>query len=142
MTSSNTNIFNKAADFLFNFVGSNPIPADTKNKRINVNWGEHQNKSVPVEVHESRKKKGEYDNGIAVMTGRIYKGKNEGKYLIGIDCDNKKAIDEICKSLGFKDIDELSNWTWVEQHKDNLIKHIFTYYQQNHSKIKVEIQIR
>ena len=60
------------------------------------------------------------------MTGRIYKGKNEGKYLIGIDCDNKKAIDEICNSLGFKDINELSNWTWVEQHKDNTNKtHIY-----------------
>ena len=57
MTSSNTNIFNEAADFLFNIIGANPIPADTKNKRINISWGELQDKSVPVEVHESRKEK-------------------------------------------------------------------------------------
>jgi hypothetical protein len=111
--------FNEAADFLFNVIGANPIPADTKNKKINVNWGEHHNTSVSLELHQFRKEKGEYDNGLAVKTGRIHKGKNEGKYLIGIDCDNKKAIDEICDLLGFKAIDELSNWTWVEQHKDD-----------------------
>jgi len=113
METSNSK-FNETADFLFNIIGSNPIPADTKNKRINVSWGEYQNTSVSVELHISRKEKGEYEKGLAVITGKIYKGKNEGKYLIGIDCDNKKAIDE------------LSNWTWVEQHKDNLNKaHIY-----------------
>ncbi|HSF49323.1 MAG TPA: phage/plasmid primase, P4 family [Nitrososphaeraceae archaeon] len=126
MNSSNTNIFNEVANFLFHRIGANPLPADTKNKRINIPWGEFQNKSIPEQVHESSKEKGEYDNGIAVMTGRIHKGKNEGKYLTGIDCDNKKAIDEICNSLGFKNIDELANWTWVEQHKDNPDKaHIY-----------------
>jgi hypothetical protein len=126
MTSSNTNIFNEVADFLFYRIGANPVPVDTKYKKINIRWREFQEKSVPVKVHESRKEKGEYDNGIAVMTGRIHKGKNEGKYLTGIDCDNKKAIDEICNSLKFKDINELSNWTWIEQHTDNPDKaHIY-----------------
>jgi bifunctional DNA primase/polymerase-like protein len=126
MTSSNTNIFNEAADFLFSRIGANPVPADTKYKKINIRWGEFQDKSVPIEVHESRKEKGEYDKGIAVMTGRLHRGKNEGKYLIGIDCDNKKAIDEICNSLGLKDINKLAGWTWVEQHKDNVDKaHIY-----------------
>ena len=46
--------------------------------------------------------------------------------MIGIDCDNKKTIDEICKKLTFKNIDELANWTWTEQHKDNPNKaHIY-----------------
>ncbi|HSF51241.1 MAG TPA: phage/plasmid primase, P4 family [Nitrososphaeraceae archaeon] len=126
MTSSNTNIFNEVADFLFYEIGANPIPADTKYKRINKHWGDFQDKSVPVEVHEFRKEKGEYDNGIAVMTGRFHKGKNKGKFLIGIDCDNKKAIEEICNTLGFKNINELAGWTWVEQHKDNADKaHIY-----------------
>ena len=126
MTSSNTTIFNEAADFLFYRIGANPVPADTKYKKINIHWGACQDKSVPIEVHESRKEKGEYDKGIAVMTGRLHRGKNEGKYLIGIDCDNKKAIDQMCNSLRFKDVNELANWTWVEQHKDNSDKaHIY-----------------
>ena len=91
----NNNSFNDAADFWYNF-GPNPLPADTKNKKINVKWGEFQNKSIPIEEHEYRKWNGDYNNGLAVMTGKIHKGKNEGKYLIGIDCDNLKAIEEIC----------------------------------------------
>src|SRR5215211_4874893 len=128
MTSSNTNIFNEVADFWFNIIGANPLPADTKNKQIYVKWGEYQDKSIPIEEHESRKEKGEYDHGIAVMTGRIHKkGKNEGKYLIGIDCDNKKSIEEICTRDGkIITLEELANWTRVEQHKDNLEKaHIY-----------------
>jgi hypothetical protein len=119
-------ILNDYADYWHSEIGSNPLPADTKNKRIYVSWGEYHDKSMPVEVHEAWKHKGEYNNGIAVMTGRIYKGKNEGKSLVGLDCDNKKGIDEICNSFGFKDINELSNWTRVEQHQDNLNKaHIY-----------------
>ena len=87
MSNTDNNIFNKEADFWYH-IGPNPLPADTKNKKINVKWGEYQDKSIPIEVHESRKKNGDYNNGLAVMTGRIHKGKNEGKYLIGIDCDN------------------------------------------------------
>ena len=56
MKTSNSK-FNDAADFLFDIIGANPIPADTKNKRIHVNWGERQDKSVPDELHESRKRK-------------------------------------------------------------------------------------
>jgi P4 family phage/plasmid primase-like protien len=126
LTYSNSKKFNERADFLLDEIGVNPLPADTQNKRIIIKWGEHQNESIPIQVHESRKQNGEYDKGITVMTGRLYKGKNKGKYLVGIDCDNKKAIDEICEKLGFKDIDELSKWTWTEQHKDNLNKaHIY-----------------
>ena len=118
--------FNQSADHLYYVIGVNPIPANTKNKTISVSWREWQDKSIPVEIHESRKKMGHYNIGIAILTGRIWRGKYEGKYLVGIDCDNKKAIDEICDSLGFKDINELAKWTWVEQHKDNLDKaHIY-----------------
>ena len=118
--------FNETPDFLYYDLGLNPIPANTKNKTISVRWGEYADKPVPVEVHELRKKLRHYDKGIAILTGKIPRGKYEGKYFNGIDFDNKKAIDEICKSLGFKDINELAKWTWVEQHKDNLDKaHIY-----------------
>ena len=123
-----SNIFNESADYWYYNIGVNTIPADTKNKTIKISWKESQDKSIPIEIHESRKKLGHYNGGIAILTGRIWRGKYEGKSLIGIDCDNKKAIDEICNSLSFKDINELANWTIVEQHKDNQEKRIFTYY--------------
>jgi P4 family phage/plasmid primase-like protien len=126
MSDTSSKFLNDSADFWLYDIGSNPLPADTKNKKINVKWREDQDNSIPIETHEFRKKSGHYNSGIAVMTGRIHKGKNLGKYLTGIDCDNQKAIEEICKNLGYKDINELGNWTRVEQHKDNLDKaHIY-----------------
>ena len=125
---SYTTILNESADYWFYEIGSNPLPADTKNKTINVKWGEYQDKSIPEEVHISRKKGGHYNNGLAVMTGRIHKkGKNENKYLIGIDCDNKTAIEEICNRDGKTiTLAELAKWTIVEQHKDDINKaHIY-----------------
>jgi P4 family phage/plasmid primase-like protien len=121
-----SNIFNESADYWYYNIGVNTIPADTKNKRIMISWKEIQDKSIPIEIHESRKKLGHYNDGIAILTGKIWRGKYEGKYLIGIDCDNKIVINEICNSLSFKDINELANWTIVEQHKDNQEKaHIY-----------------
>jgi P4 family phage/plasmid primase-like protien len=118
---------NKSADHWYYDIGVNPLPADTKNKKINVKWAEYQDKTIPVEVHKSRKELGHYNNGIAVMTGRIHKGKNEGKYLIGIDCDNERAINEICSRDDKKiTLQELANWTRIEQHKDDTNKaHIY-----------------
>ena len=127
MTTEEENIFNNTADFWINDVGANPLPVDTRKKKISVSWKEDQDKSIPIELHEYRKRNGDYNNGLAVMTGKIHKGKNEGKYLIGIDCDNLKALEEILTRDGKKiTLQELANWTRVEQHKDDLNKaHIF-----------------
>ena len=125
-TTFNLKSLNDEADYLYYDIGVNVIPANTKEKNTFENWSQWQDNPIPIELHEQRKKNGEYGNGIAVVTGKIHKGKNEGNYFIGIDCDNKKAIDEICNSLRFKDINEMSNWTRVEQHKDNVNKaHIY-----------------
>lgn len=118
---------NEGADFWFYDIETNVIPANTKEKITFENWSHWQDQCISNELHESRKEKGEYANGIAVMTGRIGKGRNEGKYLIGIDCDNKKAIEEICTKDGKSiTLEDLAKWTIVEQHKDNLNKaHIY-----------------
>ncbi len=126
MTDNSNNIFNDAADFWINF-GPNPLPADTINKRPSVPWKEYQDKPIPIDLHEYRKRNGEYNNGISVMTGKIHKGKYAGKYLIGIDCDSKKALEEILTRDGKTiTLQELANLTRVEQHKDNPDKaHIY-----------------
>ena len=83
--------------------------------------------TTPNELHEQRKKNGEYNKGIAIVTAPIWRGKNKGKYLNGIDCDNRKAIEEICAKDGNTiSLQELAKWTIVEQHKDNPDKaHIY-----------------
>ena len=81
----------------------------------------------PMNYMNNAKRNGEYNKGIAIITGPIWRGKNKGKYLIGIDCDNKKAIEEICTKDGNTiSLQELAKWTIVEQHKDNPDKaHIY-----------------
>ena len=45
-----------------------------------------------------------------------------------MDLDNQKAIDEVCSCFGAKDLEELSRYIIVEQHKDDLSKaHLYFY---------------
>jgi P4 family phage/plasmid primase-like protien len=127
LMSDNNNIFNDEADFWINKVGANPLPADSKNRTKFVKWKEYQDKSIPKEIINEWKQNGRFNDGIAIMTGLIHDGPYAGKYLNGIDCDNLKAIEEICTRDGKTiTLQELANWTRVEQHKDNPDKaHIY-----------------
>lgn len=108
-------------DFWFYQIGANVIPANTKEKNTSVAWSEYQNKSIPDEVHETRKENGDYNNGIAIIPGILWRGPYKDKYLIAIDLDNKKAIEEFCKN----GIEELKEQTLVEQHADPNKMHIY-----------------
>jgi hypothetical protein len=88
-------ILNNSADTWFYDVGVNVIPADTKNKKINVSWKGYQDKPIPKEVHESRKKAGYYSNGIAIILGEVFHGPYQGNFLVGIDIDKKNRTDRI-----------------------------------------------
>jgi hypothetical protein len=128
MTPQST-ILNDWSDFWFKDIGVNAIPADTKNKKINVSWKEYQDKPIPKEVHESRKKAGYYSNGIAIILGEVFRGPYQGNFLVGIDIDKKIGLTEFLnrnnKSAFLKDF---AQKTIVEQHKDELHKaHIYFY---------------
>jgi P4 family phage/plasmid primase-like protien len=109
------------ADFWYYEIGVNVIPANTKEKITHQNWSQWQDKSIPMEEHESRKKNGYYKNGIAIILGRIWRGRYEGKYLVAIDLDNQKAIEEFCRD----NLDRLKQRTLVEQHADTNKMHIY-----------------
>ncbi len=80
------------------------------------------------ELFEKRKKDAVYKNGIALIPGKVWRGPNKGKYLVFMDLDNQKAIDEVCSCFGAKGLEELSRYIIVEQHKDNLSKaHLYFY---------------
>jgi hypothetical protein len=123
-----TNIYinNEGIDLWNKKIGVNTIPTDTIGRQPLVSYERYLSELIPEEIQEQWKREGKYDKGISIIPGRIWQGPCEGQYLIAIDCDNKKAIDEICNALGFKDILELSNWTVVEQHEDSPNKaHIY-----------------
>lgn len=120
---------NDSADYYYYELGVNPIPADTKNKTITIRWKEYQDKSIPDKVHKSRKKMGHYDKGIAIILGKVFRGKNIGQYLVGIDIDREKGVVEfLTKNNRSTTLKEFAEKTLVEQHKDELHKaHIYFY---------------
>ena len=83
---------------IFGFIpiGINVISANTVNKTPTEEWSEYQDKPIPSELFEQNKKNGVYKNGIAIIPGKVWRGANKGKYLVFIDLDNQKAIDEVC----------------------------------------------
>ncbi len=119
---------NAWADYWYYMIGVNVIPADTQNKRTYESWSEWQNKSIPEEVHCEWKDKNRYSNGIALIPGKVWRGPNHGKFLVFIDADNQKAIDEICTSFKCSNLEYLANSVIVEQHSDNKTRsHLYFY---------------
>lgn len=131
ISSLSNNIIDKTtndwADCWFYDIGVNVIPFDSKNKQTFIPWSQYQNNSIPDDIFEQWKNNSEFKNGIAIITGRIWRGSNKNQYIIGIDCDNKKAIEEICTRDGKTiTIQDLAKWTIVEQHPDDPDKaHIY-----------------
>ena len=115
-------------DYWFYKIGVNVIAADTVNKKPIEEWLEFQNKPISPDLFEQNKKNGLYNKGIAVIPGKVWRGPHKDKYLVFIDLDNQKAIDEVCSCFGAKDLKELSQYVIIEQHKDNLSKaHLYFY---------------
>jgi hypothetical protein len=124
--------FNLWADYWRYEVGVNVIPANTKDKNTYIKWRQWQNSPISEEQHEQWKEEGAFNNGMAIIAGKISHAKDITKrnsYLILIDLDNKKAIDEFCKIDGKQlTLEELSNMVIVEQHDDDPNKaHIIFY---------------
>ncbi len=119
----------KGADFWYYDIGANVIPAKSKNKQPNIPSREFfQHHPVIEEQYERWKKKGAFNQGLAVVAGKLWRGPNKDKHLVCIDCDNKKGIDEFLThySPDPKNLEELSQNTIVEQHLDNREKaHIY-----------------
>ena len=120
MTPQST-ILNDWSDYWFFEIGANVFPANTKDKKTFENWTQWQDKPIPSELHEERKRNGDYGNGIAIMTGRLYNGQYKGKYLVAIDLDNKLATDEFCRD----GLDDLKQQTLIEQTSNPEKMHIY-----------------
>jgi hypothetical protein len=130
MSNSNVEEVNKIADYWRYDVGVNVIPADTKRKATDISWSQWQDQPIPREVYDEWKNSGTFKNGVAVVLGKVWHNRQkEGLYLNGIDCDNLKAIEEICSRNGKTvTLAKLAQWTLVEQHLDDVNKaHIYSH---------------
>ena len=121
---------NEWADYWRYHVGVNVIPANSKEKMPIVAWKEFQDNPVPEELHNQWKEDRLFDQGIAVITGKVWHRKDIGDCsLVGIDCDNLKAIQELLTRNGRTITPEqFANNTIVEQHMDSREKmHVYVY---------------
>jgi Bifunctional DNA primase/polymerase, N-terminal len=127
--SPNDNEWNRAADFWFHDRGVNVIPCDTKKKTTYTKWSQWQIRPIPPELFEEWKRQNAFKDGIGIIVGRVWRGKYKERNFIFIDCDNKKAIDEICTVSGkTKNLQDLAKTFIIEQHRDNPNKaHIYFY---------------
>ena len=129
-TAEGLKAINDWADFWRNDIGVNVIPANTRKKETYESWKEWQDNPVPEDLHTEWKTSGAFDNGIAIILGKVHHNRQkEGLYLIGIDCDNRKAIEEICsRNDQTISLSQLAQWTLVEQHEDDPTKaHVLLY---------------
>ena len=117
----NPAIMNQSADYWHYKIGVNVIKANTKVKETYENWSQWQDQSIPDQLHEEHKQNGYYSNGLAIIPGPIWRGPYAGKYLVAIDLDNKKAIEEFCKD----GLDDLKQQTLVEQTSNPDKMHIY-----------------
>lgn len=123
--------WSKWADYWYYTIGVNPIPVVSKAKvtKKGYDWKEWQTNPLPEETFKFWKAQGAYCDGIGVVVGKVWRGENKDKYLIFVDCDNKKSIEEICTRKGERiTLQRFAEKMLVEQHKDNPDKaHIYFY---------------
>ena len=116
---------NEWADFWRYEIGVNVIPANTKYKKPIVAWTEWQDRAIPKELHEQWKREKQFDNCMAIVAGKVWHNSlKAGLYLCAIDCDNKKAIEEIMPN----GVTSYAEKTLIELHPDDSTKcHIYFY---------------
>src|SRR5215213_9692122 len=123
-------IINQWADFWFYNIGVNIIPFDTQ-KRMPIisQYDIYQHQPISIETYEQWKREDKFEKGIAIILGKVYRGNNIGKYLIGIDIDREKGLREfLTKNNRHVELKQFAGKTIVEQHKDELHRaHIYFY---------------
>lgn len=102
--------------YWYDTIGVNVIPANSRIKKPLVEWKPYQTIPIPKEQIDAWLGAGTFNSGLALIAGKIWRGKHEGQYLVFIDMDSSTAIDAFC---GSTKLSRLAEKTIVEQHLDN-----------------------
>ena len=132
---------NEWADFWRNDIGVNVIPATNKHDNPDlqkkpfwtddnnnphwIKWKQdgYQTKPISEKQHDEWKKNNAFKDGMAIICGQVWRGKQRGLWINGIDCDNKLGLDEVSNN----DIKKMSQYTLVEQHGNKNKCHVLYY---------------
>lgn len=125
---------NDYADYWRFSVGVNVIPAISRFKNFykDLYYTKWFHTPIPLEQHNQWKAEGKFNEGMAVILGKVWHREDKKHlYLFGVDCDNRKAIEEIiCTSVNGSHIplEKAAQFTIIEQHADNPNKaHVYGY---------------
>jgi putative DNA primase/helicase len=124
---------NAWADFWRYQIGVNVIPAFGAEKTPLVKWKEYQDKPISEALHNQWKSENKFRNGMAVIAGRCWfktDAHNRTLYLNLIYADNSLTVQELCTRPDetLMSIEDLGNWTLVEQHLDDRTRlHVYVY---------------
>src|SRR5687768_13858119 len=90
--------YNAWADYWRYDRGLNVIPAKTKIKKTYIEWKQsgYQDNPISEEQHNEWKLTNAFAEGMAVITGKVWRGEHMDEYFNCIDCDNRKAVEEFC----------------------------------------------
>ena len=86
-------------DYWFYTIGANVIPVDSKNKIPTTDWKIWQDKPIPNESFERWKKEGRYNNGIAIITGTIWRGNIKENILYVLTMTIKRELKRFFHTL-------------------------------------------
>lgn len=106
-------------------VGANLVPADTKRKTFKQPWAEFQERAMSEQEFEENLKNGAYEDGCAIITGKVWRGQYKGKQLACVDCDNLLAIQEVYNFAGIS-YSDFEKGNLIEAHEDDPhSRHVF-----------------
>ena len=119
-------------DYWYYTIGVNVIPTFSIKKRPIEKWRKWQDNPIPQELFEFWKKNGYFKYGFGIISGKIHRGSYKGKFLVCIDLDNRKGIEEfIANSTQYQNIDDIGCQTMVVQHQDAKNEKAHIYYITN-----------
>ena len=117
-----TTYYNIWADFWRYVIGVNVVPMITRLKTAHEGllWTKFQHLPISEERHETWKAEKMFNQGMAIICGTVWHNpEKRDLQLNAIDADNLPAVNAICYYKGKQfTIQQLANWTLVEQHED------------------------
>ena len=84
--------------------------SDSKDK-FKESWGNNVNQNID---YDARLENGHYDDGIAIICGKLRHGRYKGRYISTLDFDSLEAFEKF--SEGYFDYKKLASITRVEWH--------------------------
>jgi hypothetical protein len=107
-------------NYWYETIGVNVIPANSRKKITWIKWGQYQDSPISNDQIDQWLASGAYNEGVAILAGRLWRGTFAGRHLIFIDMDSRLAMTELFG--GLEGLQTFSKKHLVEQHLDNLDK--------------------